>query len=46
MGRKARPRVWRDWYVSEAGGQGIHKLCLVSDGYDKAEEGLIDILAR
>jgi integrase len=37
MGRKARPYVWRDWYVTEAGGQGIHKLCPVADGIKKAE---------
>lgn len=40
MGRKARPRVWREWYVTESGGQGIHKLCLVSEGVEKAEEEL------
>jgi integrase len=40
MGRKAKPRVWREWYVSEAGGQGMHKLCLVSEGPEKAEDEL------
>src|SRR5262249_18199240 len=32
--------VWRDWYVTEAGGKGIHKLCLISDGYSTAKERL------
>jgi integrase len=40
MGRKASPRIWRDWYVTEAGGKGIHKLCLVSEGADKAGDVL------
>ncbi len=40
MGRKAKPRVWREWYVSEAGGTGIHKLCLVTEGLEKAEDEL------
>ncbi len=40
MGRKARPRVWRDWYVTEAGGKGIHKLCHVTKGYDEAVDEL------
>jgi len=40
MGRKASPRVWRDWYVTEAGDQGIHKLCLVSEGRKKAREAM------
>lgn len=40
MGRKARPYIWRDWYVTESGGKGIHKLCLVSEGIDKAEDAL------
>jgi hypothetical protein len=40
MGRKARPYIWRGWYVTEAGGKGIHKLCPVADGIDKAEEEL------
>jgi integrase len=40
MGRRARPRVWRDWFVTEAGGSGIHKLCPVAAGYRKAEEEL------
>ena len=40
MGRKAKPRVWREWYVSEAGSAGIHKLCLVSEGFEKAEDEL------
>jgi integrase len=40
MGRKARPYIWRDWYVTEAGGKGIHKLCPVADGIDKAVDEL------
>lgn len=44
MGRKASPRVWREWYVTEAGGDGIHKLCLLSDGVKKAKQLLDDYL--
>jgi hypothetical protein len=44
MGRKAKPRAWREWYVTEAGGDGIHKLCLLSDGMKKAKELLDDYL--
>lgn len=40
MGRKAKPRVWREWYVSEAGGAGVHKVCLVSEEIEKAEDEL------
>jgi integrase len=40
MGRKASPYVWRDWFVTEAGGQGIHKLCPITDGIDKAKDEL------
>jgi integrase len=40
MGRKATPRIWRDWYVTEAGGKGIHKLCLILEGLDKAQDAL------
>lgn len=46
MGRKARPYVWRDWYVTEAGGQGIHKLCPITDGIDKAKDELERWLGR
>lgn len=44
MGRKAQPRIWRDWYVTEAGGQGIHKLCQVTGGLRKAKQLLDDYL--
>jgi hypothetical protein len=45
MGRKARPRVWRDWYVTETGGK-MHKLCPVRDGIEAASAALEDYLAR
>ena len=45
MGRNARPRVWRDWIVTEAGGRGMHKLCPVADGPGKAEAELEKYLA-
>jgi len=46
MGRKARPRVWRDWYVTEAGGQGMQKLCPVSEGLRQAKKKLEKILEK
>jgi integrase len=44
MGRKARPRVWREWYVTEAGGK-MQKLCLVTEGEKKASKVLDEYLA-
>lgn len=44
MGRKASPRVWREWYVTEAGGK-MQKLCRVSEGEKKASEKLDEYLA-
>lgn len=44
MGRKATPRKWRDWYVTEAGGQGMKKLCPISDGMKKAKTKLAEHL--
>jgi hypothetical protein len=32
VGRKAKPYVRRQWYVTEADGKGMHQLCLVSEG--------------
>jgi integrase len=45
MGRRATPRVWRDWFVTEAGGRGIHKLCPLTDGKAQAQRLLHDYLS-
>ena len=39
MPRIAKPRPWREWYVSDIGGTR-HKLCPISEGLAKAQEAL------
>lgn len=39
MPRIARPRPWRQWYVTDIGGTR-HKLCLITDGLAAAREVL------
>jgi hypothetical protein len=46
MPRQAAPRVWRQWYVTEAGGKGLHKLCLITDGKTRAKDALKTWLAQ
>jgi integrase len=38
MPRIAKPYIFRGWYVTKAGGEGVHKLCPVEAGLDKAED--------
>lgn len=38
MPRIAKPYSHQNHYVTEAGGRGIHKLCPIADGFDKAQE--------